>query len=321
MAAGAVKARGGAAGAGAGPRAAGRGLVAGGRAYREVFRVRAGEVDPHQRLRPGGLLAVLQEAAVGHVEALFGAREGAGFPVDPLMEELELTYVLTKMGVRYRDACAGFGSAVQVDTWFQPLGKAGLRRDWVATDAASGEELAVATSTWVLVNLKTRRMARIPPELMKHFDVSTPEEPRGALELPKGGAWAGAAGEEAEDPADALQRSPKYIGPHVTATFQHIDANRHVSNLFYMDWLLSALPEGRSEGSRLVELDMDYKSEILLGDGVRSLAVESAGSQGGGETDGGGREFLHVLTERGTDKEFMRARTRWVPETNACRAG
>ena len=277
---------------------------------------------PHQRLRPGGLLAVLQEAAVGHVEALFGPpREGAGFPVDPLMEELELTYVLTKMGVRYRDACAGFGSAVQVDTWFQPLGKAGLRRDWVATDAASGEELAVATSTWVLVNLKTRRMARIPPELMKHFDVSTPEEPRGALELPKGGAWAGAAGEEAEDPADALQRSPKYIGPHVTAMFQHIDANRHVSNLFYMDWLLSALPEGRSEGSRLVELDMDYRSEILLGDGVRSLAVESAGSQGSGETDGGGREFLHVLTERGTDKEFMRARTRWVPETYACRAG
>ena len=35
----------------------------------------------------------------------------------------------------------------------------------------------------------------------------------------------------------------------------------------------------------------------------------------------GGREFLHVLTERGTDKEFMRARTKWVPETYACRTG
>ena len=303
--------------------------MAGGRAYREPFRVRSAELDPHQRLRPAALLALMQEAAVGHVEALFGLpREGPGFPVDPLMADLGLTYVLTKIGVRYGDACAGFGSEVAVDTWFQPLGKAGLRRDWVACDAASGEELATATSTWVLVNLDTRRLARIPEQLMNHFEVSSPAEPRAALELPKGGAWAGASGDGVRgpgggrgggDPAEALSRAPQYTGPHTTATFQHIDANRHVSNLFYMDWLLSALPEGRSEGARLVELDMDYKSEVMLGDGVRSAACESSGSRGGG--DAGGREFLHVLTERGTDKEFMRARTKWVPETYACRTG
>jgi len=303
--------------------------VAGGRAYREPFRVRSAEVDPHQRLRPAALLALMQEAAVGHVEALFGPpKDGPGFPVDPLMADMGLTYVLTKIGVRYGDVCAGFGSEVLVDTWFRPLGKAGLRRDWVASDAASGEELATATSTWVLVNLNTRRLARIPEQLMSHFEVSSPTEPRAALELPKGGAWAGTSGggggEPGEEPggegtAEALRCAPQYTGPHVTATFQHIDANRHVSNLFYMDWLLSALPEGRSEGSRLVELDMDYKSEVMLGDGVRSVASESAASPGG---DGaGGREFLHVLTERGTDKEFMRARTKWVPETYACRTG
>lgn len=54
------------------------------------------------------------------------------------------------------------GDVVQVETWFQEDGKLAAQRDWVLTDATSGRMLGRATSTWVMINMQTRRLIKLP---------------------------------------------------------------------------------------------------------------------------------------------------------------
>ena len=300
---GRVRAR---AAAAAAPRAPQRGLVADGRAFRETFRVRGREVDARtQRLRPAELNAMFQEVAVGHAAALWGAEPGR-MPADPLMRELGLAFVLAKIQLRF-GRLPGYGEEVQVETWFHPAGKAGARRDFAAVDPRTGATLGAGTSTWLLFNLNTRRLARIPKEMLATFDDHSPAEERFALEEMAGGA-AGPPPKEAKFPA--FEGPPQFTGPAVRAAIADLDATEHVNNLVYMDWMLAALPEARARGEALVGMEIEYRNEVRLGDGLESLASEisEAGEAG---ADAGARTYLHSL-RRLDGAEVTRARSRWA---------
>ncbi len=53
-----------------------------------------------------------------------------------------------------------------------------VRRDWRITDAATGQQLGAATSTWVTINTNTRKLAKIPEQVRAKFLKFSPSPPR-----------------------------------------------------------------------------------------------------------------------------------------------
>lgn len=59
------------------------------------------------------------------------------------------------------------GDIVQIDTWFHASGKIGAQRDWMITNKSTGKQIGRATSTWVMINMHTRRLAKMPEDTRK----------------------------------------------------------------------------------------------------------------------------------------------------------
>ena len=55
-----------------------------------------------------------------------------------------------------------WGDCVEVMTYWKVKGKVGAVREWTIVDAHTKEVLGTGTSSWVMVNTETRRIARIP---------------------------------------------------------------------------------------------------------------------------------------------------------------
>jgi acyl-CoA thioesterase FadM len=58
------------------------------------------------------------------------------------------------------------GDLIELETWFQDAGKLAAQRDWLLRDKRTGQLLGRATSTWVMINMNTRRLTKMPPEIL-----------------------------------------------------------------------------------------------------------------------------------------------------------
>ncbi len=70
------------------------------------------------------------------------------------------------------------GDVIQINTWFQEDGKLLAQRDWRITDKATGKELGRATSTWVMINMQTRRLSKMPPPIREKCEAFQLQPPR-----------------------------------------------------------------------------------------------------------------------------------------------
>lgn len=73
------------------------------------------------------------------------------------------------------------GDVVQIDTWFQEDGKLAAQRDWSVKDKATGRVLGRATSTWVMINMQTRRLIKLPPSMRAKCEAFQLKPPRHAI--------------------------------------------------------------------------------------------------------------------------------------------
>ena len=116
---------------------------------------------------------------------------------------------------------------MEFETWFQEAGKLGAQRDWVLRDKVSGRQLGRATSTWVMINMQTRRLSKMPEFIRQKCNWFQRNPPQDAIppaytrakipeiELPpevRGDAW-GSRG--SRDGAGGQQR---FGGEHVLCT-------------------------------------------------------------------------------------------------------
>lgn len=63
---------------------------------------------------------------------------------------------------------------VQLSSWFQEDTRLSAAREWRLTDARTGNEFGRATSTWVVVNMQTRRLSKVPPTMRVVMERFTP---------------------------------------------------------------------------------------------------------------------------------------------------
>jgi acyl-ACP thioesterase len=237
------------------------------------LQVRGVDVDQSGRIQPIVFIDHLLDAAGEHA-ALGGAA------VTDLFKK-GLTWVLSRLHVRFRSYPA-WGRTVTIRTW--PSGRQGIFaiRDFEVT-AASGP-VAEATSSWIIVDLKTRRPTRVD-EHIKDFPLlekRTVDDDFAALPAPAG--------------RDGEKTFPVF--------YYDLDMNRHVTSTVYIHRALESVPPEVLFKLRPSRIEVNFRGEAFHGDAILSR-VERA-------EDGPEPIFLHRLSRAQDDKELTLLRTRWA---------
>lgn len=193
-------------------------------------------------------------------------------------------WVLGRFSLRIHGAPAA-SEAVEVATW--PSRRTSGIRAWRDFElrAPGGGLLAEATSIWLILDLATRRPARLPAELLA---LPFPERDTGIAPPPA-----------AREPAGP----PSHIDNH-TITAADLDENRHANNVAYVAWACAAAPPPLAATARVEELHAEYLGESFEGEQVRISTWE--------EPAGGPRRRLTQRLECG-ERLVARVTTLWRP--------
>lgn len=145
-----------------------------------------------------------------------------------------------------------------VATWARSQ-RAGVPTSIVSRDfimkGINGEELVLASSKFVLMNLSTGKLARITPEMM---DVYSPEDTE-VMQIPPGKI-----------------RMPKEYGKevYIPKRREDIDFNGHVHNTRYMSYALEALPHSVYREDNISSVRIEYRTPVFEEDEIRARVAQ-----------------------------------------------
>ncbi|MBQ8975479.1 MAG: hypothetical protein IJ072_07155 [Oscillospiraceae bacterium] len=188
-----------------------------------------------QRLTMAEIFKVFERVASDHVDSLGLGRE--------FFDARGSAWVLTSEHLCFKAPIVP-GSTVKISTWAGETKFALFPRYFLMEDEG-GAELAGAGSLWSIMDLKQRRILFPEENGVKVEGVVTGRE----TPLPKN--------------IRSVKAEPELT---MTVTPEDIDANGHMNNAVYLDWLERALPEEVLSGDGIGELTIIYKKELLLGD-------------------------------------------------------
>ncbi len=205
-------------------------------------------VDREQVLLLRGVFEFFQEAAIKHAD-LFDTGTRA-------MISRGESWVLNRMAAaihRY----PRYEEAVKVVTWSTGIRACKGFRDF---RLYCGDELvASASSLWLYVNLKTKTLSRVPPDVAATF----PSRP-GDLFRPE---------------LDKLKLTPPAAtnaGHAISVRYSDVDGNGHVNNTAYFDYLQTALAQNGNP-PRPGRLEIQFLREIPPTTEMVSVALEPRG--------------------------------------------
>ncbi|KAL2932786.1 Oleoyl-acyl carrier protein thioesterase 2 chloroplastic [Bienertia sinuspersici] len=155
-------------------------LTEDGLSYKENFIVRSYEVGINKTATVETIANLLQEVGCNHAQSVGFSTDG--FATTPTMRKLHLIWVTARMHIEiYRYPT--WSDVVEIETWCQAEGKIGTRRDFILKDYANGEVIGRATSKWVMMNMDTRKLERVTPEIADEYLIYCPKKLRTPEEL------------------------------------------------------------------------------------------------------------------------------------------
>lgn len=205
--------------------------------FKEIFNLPAAAGGDSQYGQLLALLDGMMETAGRHAEKLgVGVRN---------LHAKGLTWVLARLHVKVSHMPPA-GQIFHIATW--PSGRHRLFavREFRLADS-SGAEILRATSAWALMNMDTRRLARLDPHLpvfSRHPERMINDD---FSQLPP------------------LQMDGAQVSYRAAAV--DIDINDHVNNTVYLDWALRAIPAALN-CRRLLSLEAAFLGEARLGDEI-----------------------------------------------------
>jgi medium-chain acyl-[acyl-carrier-protein] hydrolase len=238
------------------------------------FTVRASEAGPYGAVKLGSLLDYFQEAAGEHAARL-------GVSVSDLIQR-NLTWVLSRYHIRISRYPA-WGESVRVTTWPSMRQHLFALREFEAADE-QGNPVASATSSWMLIDLGTKKPVR-PAERLGDF----PQDPSRAI----------------NDEFHSLPTLKKSDFEQVFRVRQgDLDWNQHANHVVYVEWGVEAAPPDVISRTRPREIEVDFRGEARYGDEIVSR-VEAL-------PPGAGPGFIHQIVRSGDGTELARLRTVWA---------
>ncbi|MCL7036473.1 hypothetical protein MKW94_005482 [Papaver nudicaule] len=279
-------------------------LVQGGYVFRQNFSIRSYEIGPHRTATIGTLINHLQETVANHVRG--AGLLGDGFASTPEMTRRNLIWVVAKMQVVV-DQYPSWGDVVQIDTWFTSASeKNGLANHWLLRDAHTGQILAKATSVWILMNKKTRKLSKIPEEVRGELE---PFQVKGEL----GSYFTNHRIPDGRKLSKLHDNTADFVQAGLTTRLSDLDVHQHVNFSKYIGWILENAPPAILESHELYDMDLAFRRECGVGNVLKSLTAVVGGSSSI-EAGGGIIECDHMLQLENNGYEVMRGRTKWRPK-------
>ena len=202
--------------------------------------VKCYEVDSAQRLKPTAFMDMAQEMA-------YQAAAAMKFGYDELIVK-NMAWVLSRMRFRFLKAPV-WGEEVEIRTWHRGAFGPFFVRDFEVLDK-EGRRMIEATSSWVIIDVDSRRMAR-PEEVLPKEDTSCPDfaidTPAGKVMMPRG-------------------VEPELVTTHKVA-YSDIDLVGHTNNARYVAWALDCLEYGEA-GIQVEEVEIVFHHEARPGEEI-----------------------------------------------------
>lgn len=208
--------------------------------YIENITVPCYDTDAAWRLKPSSFMNLAQEAAGRHAVHL-------GFGYDDLIKT-NTAWILSRVHVEFIDA-PKWREDITLTTWHKGLNRLFFLRDFILTDA-QGRERVKATTSWLVLNLETRRLVR-DPKLMEDGTVCTENvigTPADKVVMPK-------------------ESEPEFVMDHIVA-YSDIDTNAHANNAMYMQWAMDAVDYETASKCPVKEFTINFNHELKAGETV-----------------------------------------------------
>lgn len=213
-------------------------------ALEKIYPISILEADRMYALKPAVLLNYMQDIAsksINNCSSLYSFKE---------LYTKGLTWFL----VRYRlefDEYPIKMDKIKIQTESRGCVKLNARRDFEGFDVATGKRLFRATSSWYIVDLKTKSVINIHQQ---YPEFSVFEKRDDDLDLRK---------------LKSITEVDFEKVFHVR--YEDLDFNGHVNNTIYITWALEALDYDFRISHKLKNLDIYFKHEVKYGDDVVSM--------------------------------------------------
>ncbi|MHB8962116.1 MAG: acyl-[acyl-carrier-protein] thioesterase [Saccharofermentanales bacterium] len=236
------------------------------------YTIRSTDTGPDDRITPHAMTTLIQEAASVDAGVL-------GFGADDL-DVKGICWLLLRTSVRFFKS-PKWRDEITIDTWTNGTEKLLALRDF-SISSDDGSVLARATTSWILADSRTKRPMKI-----------SMLENRAMTEISYSSL--GFSSPRIEAKPDLLPAAPAIVK---NAGYSEIDRNNHVNNTRYIAWCLDALAVSTGIGLDIAGFDINYISEITLGEDVEIFCTEYDSDKVSG--DDSNRVFL-VLGRHGSD--------------------
>ena len=217
----------------------------------EQYTIPCYDTDASWRLKPVSFMNYAQEMANRHANIL-------GFGYDDLIAS-KTAWVLARMNIRFVNLPL-WRDNVSLTTWHKGLNRLFFVRDFQMKDA-QGNICVEATTSWIVLNLETRRFVR-DPKLMDEGTVCQDhaiEQPADKVVIPK-------------------DIEAEYVMDHVVS-YSDVDMLGHTNNAMYMHWAMDAVAYEITSQKPLKEVTINFNREARAGETVSiyRTVVESEG--------------------------------------------
>lgn len=238
------------------------------------FLIRTYDIDSRKMATLPALVRLMQEAAMEQVISL-------GISVWDL-EPHEISWILMRKHLKV-ERLPKLGEKIRIRTHPSGFERVYTFRDFRIFDE-SGAQIASSSTAWLLMNTQTRRLTRIPPFILQLEEQLPPSErflPRVSTKMEQ-------------------YRGEAQWEKSFRVNWHDLDFNQHLNNTFYIQWMLDSLPERILRQKQLIDMQVQYQAEALLGERVISQCIET-------ETG----HFQHRLIKEADEKELAFLSTIW----------
>lgn len=205
--------------------------------YIQEYTIPCYDTDASGRLKPASFMNLAQEAAGQHAVYL-------GFGYDDLIAT-NTAWILSRVHIRFVDTPM-WKDDVVLTTWHKGANRLFFVRDFRLTDK-EGRTRVEATTSWLVMNLETRRLVR-DPQLREGSECleDVIATPAGKVQMPK-------------------DVEPQLMFEHLVA-YSDIDVNGHANNAMYMQWAMDAVDYDIASTRPVKEVTINFNHETKAGD-------------------------------------------------------
>ena len=240
--------------------------------YQQRIVIPCYDTDVSQLLKPSSFMDLAQEAANIHAKIL-------GFGYDRLIET-RTAWVLSRMHIEFLRH-PRWNEEVELSTWHKGPERLFYLRDFLMI-SAGGEPLVRATTSWLVLNIGTRRLVR-------SSGISTEDTcQENAIEKPC---------DKVQMPSDV---DKELVAEHVVS-YSDVDLNGHTNNAMYLVWSMDVVDYAVTSSVPLKELKINFNKETKPGEKVSLYRAVKEIDVLDDTVECGGRKEITVYVEGEVD--------------------